>query len=125
MCYYHYATAGGAKFWVFTPSLCPAFTHHCRTAEGIPHGIANYPIHIYQHFVYKHFPVLSHLGNCSGSEPAALFGCALLTSYLVHFICARMTYDPPRQKQTGWVRLAYSQMEQTQCSNVTVLLHDA
>jgi hypothetical protein len=43
--YYHYATAGGAKFWRFTPSFCPAFTQHCHTVEGIPHGIANYPIH--------------------------------------------------------------------------------
>lgn len=41
---------------------------------------------VYQHYVYKHFRALPHIGDCSGSEPAALFGCALLTSYLLLFV---------------------------------------
>ena len=40
----------------------------------------------YQHFVHKYAPALPHVADCAGSEGAALFGCALLTSYLFLFI---------------------------------------
>jgi len=35
---------------------------------------------------FKYFPGLPHFSNCAGSETAAIFGCALLTSYLLLFI---------------------------------------
>jgi hypothetical protein len=35
---------------------------------------------------FKYLPHLPYLGNCAGSEKAAIFGCALLTSYLGLFI---------------------------------------
>lgn len=43
-------------------------------------------ISAYQHFAYKHMPMLPKIDDCAGSEGAALFGCGLLTSYLFLFI---------------------------------------
>jgi len=40
----------------------------------------------YERMAFKYYPDLPYLGNCAGSEGAALFGCALLTSYLGLFI---------------------------------------
>jgi len=40
----------------------------------------------YQHFVSTYYQYLPHSGDCAGDEGAALFGCALLTSYLGLFI---------------------------------------
>ncbi|KAG6813788.1 hypothetical protein H0H92_007200 [Tricholoma furcatifolium] len=64
MYYYYYATAGGAKIWelIRTPAA-------------------------YSHMAAAYYPnTLPHIANCAGSEEAALFGCALLTSYLGLFI---------------------------------------
>lgn len=41
----------------------------------------------YQHFSYAYWAdTMPHIGNCAGTEQAALFGCGLLSSYLVLFI---------------------------------------
>lgn len=41
----------------------------------------------YSHMTFKYFPdILPFVGDCAGSEGAAVFGCALLTSYLGLFI---------------------------------------
>jgi len=40
----------------------------------------------YEHFVSNYYQYLPHSGDCAGDEGAALFGCALLTSYLGLFI---------------------------------------
>lgn len=40
----------------------------------------------YSHMAASYLPTLPHPGNCAGSESAAIFGCALLTSYLGLFI---------------------------------------
>jgi fatty acid elongase 3 len=41
----------------------------------------------YGHFAATYFDgILPHNGNCAGSETAAVFGCALLTTYLGLFI---------------------------------------
>lgn len=48
--------------------------------------LLNIPI-AYQHTAATYFAdTLPHVGNCAGSETAASFGCALLTSYLGLFI---------------------------------------
>ena len=50
----------------------------------------------YQHFAYSRFPHLPHVANCAGTETAALFGCGLLSSYLVLFINFYIqTYQKP------------------------------
>lgn len=66
----------------------------------ISHPLSGLSLHsVYQHFVYKYLPVLPHYGDCSGSEPAAFFGCALLTSYLLLFVDFYMrTYDESSSK---------------------------
>lgn len=89
MYYYYYATAAGRKIWwkkylttmqitQFVIDLCAVY--YASTYLLIP----RFPR--YSYFAATYFPVLPHQGSCSGSEGAALFGCALLTSYLFLFI---------------------------------------
>lgn len=40
----------------------------------------------YTYFVSTYWPWLPNMGNCAGEEFAAIYGCALLTSYLFLFI---------------------------------------
>ena len=41
----------------------------------------------YERLAFQYFPnTLPYIGNCAGSQTAALFGCGLLTSYLGLFI---------------------------------------
>ncbi|CAE6457818.1 unnamed protein product [Rhizoctonia solani] len=40
----------------------------------------------YSYFSATYWPMMPTMGTCSGTEGAALFGCALLTSYLFLFI---------------------------------------
>ena len=40
----------------------------------------------YSYFSNTYWPELPSLGNCNGTESAAVFGCALLSSYLLLFI---------------------------------------
>ncbi|KAF9015161.1 elongase [Cyathus striatus] len=80
MYYYYYATAGGARFWwkkyLTTMQIVQFIIDICIVYFGT-----------YEHWVYAYYPsVFPHIGNCSGSEYAALFGCALLTMYLGLFI---------------------------------------
>ncbi|KAG1733802.1 GNS1/SUR4 membrane protein [Suillus lakei] len=79
MYYYYYATAGGAKFW---------WKKYLTAMQIIQFIIDLFIFYfgLYQHYVHKYFPALPHFGDCSGSEQAALFGCALLTSYLMLFV---------------------------------------
>ncbi|OJA20414.1 hypothetical protein AZE42_07494 [Rhizopogon vesiculosus] len=79
MYYYYYATAGGAKFW------WKKYLTRMQIIQFIVDLFLFY-FCLYQHFVYKYFPALPHIGDCSGNEPAALFGCAVLTSYLMLFV---------------------------------------
>lgn len=55
----------------------------------------------YEHFAATYYPnTLPHIGNCAGSETAAVFGCALLTSYLGLFINFYFqTYKKPVRSQ--------------------------
>jgi hypothetical protein len=40
----------------------------------------------YTHFAMSRFRSLPNMGDCAGSESAAIFGVSLLTSYLFLFI---------------------------------------
>lgn len=87
MYYYYYATAGGAKIW---------WKRYLTTMQ-ITQFIIDISIVFfatYNHFGYTFgngkVPII---GDCAGSEGAALFGCGLLTSYLFLFIAFyRNTY---------------------------------
>lgn len=50
----------------------------------------------YQHFVYHYYPHLPHVGDCQGAESSAVFGCGLLSSYLLLFI--KFYIDTYKQK---------------------------
>ncbi|KII86437.1 hypothetical protein PLICRDRAFT_700491 [Plicaturopsis crispa FD-325 SS-3] len=109
MYYYYYATAGGAKIWwkkyltlmqitqfvidlgvVYFGSWC------LFTSRSSARTLANSSMAGFQHFAYAYRPDLPHVGNCAGTENAALFGCALLTSYLGLFINFYLqTYKKP------------------------------
>jgi len=54
----------------------------------------------YERMAFKYYPTsLPYIGNCAGSESAALFGCFLLTSYLFLFINFYFqTYKKPTTK---------------------------
>ncbi|KAJ7293576.1 ELO family [Mycena rebaudengoi] len=80
MYYYYYATAGGARIWwkkYLTMMQIIQFV--------IDIGVVYFGT--YGHFAATYFDgVIPHMGNCAGSETAAVFGCALITSYLGLFI---------------------------------------
>ncbi|OCF56896.1 fatty acid elongase [Kwoniella mangroviensis CBS 10435] len=109
MYYYYYATAGGAKIWwkkyltsmqitqfiidLFIVYFASTFLFSYRFGHN---QYPNLPFPVspstYNHFAttYTPFPTV---GDCAGSEGAALFGCGLLTSYLFLFIAFyRATY---------------------------------
>jgi len=80
MYYYYFATAGGAKFW-----WKKYLTSLQITQFVIDLGLVYFGT--YERLAFKYLPNdLPYLGNCAGSETAALFGCGLLTSYLGLFI---------------------------------------
>ncbi|KAJ1921672.1 Fatty acyl-CoA elongase/Polyunsaturated fatty acid specific elongation enzyme [Mycoemilia scoparia] len=79
MYYYYFRTAQGAKIWwkqwVTTIQIVQfiidlGFVYFCT----------------YQLIASRYIPSLPHIGDCRGTETAAVFGCALLSSYLVLFV---------------------------------------
>ncbi|KAG6899503.1 hypothetical protein C0993_009678 [Termitomyces sp. T159_Od127] len=80
MYYYYYATAGGAKIWWKKYLTTMQITQFVIDLVLVYFGT-------YSHMIFKYFPdTLPFVGDCAGSEGAAVFGCALLTSYLGLFI---------------------------------------
>ncbi|KAJ7786307.1 ELO family [Mycena metata] len=80
MYYYYYATAGGAKIW---------WKKYLTMMQIIQFVIDLFVVYFgtYGHFAATYYDgIIPHMGNCAGSETAALFGCGLLTSYLGLFI---------------------------------------
>ncbi|KAF8745560.1 hypothetical protein AX14_006882 [Amanita brunnescens Koide BX004] len=80
MYYYYYATAGGARFW---------WKKYLTSMQILQFVIDLFAVYFgtYQHYAYTYYKgILPSIGNCAGSESAALFGCGLLTSYLGLFI---------------------------------------
>jgi fatty acid elongase 3 len=89
MYYYYYATAGGAKIWWKKYLTSMQITQFIIDLFIVYFGT-------YQHFAHSRFPHLPHIANCAGTETAALFGCGLLSSYLVLFINFYIqTYQKP------------------------------
>ncbi|TFK89950.1 elongase of fatty acids ELO [Polyporus arcularius HHB13444] len=79
MYYYYYATAGGAKIW---------WKKYLTTFQITQFVIDLFVVYFatYSYYAANYFPNLPHMGSCAGTETAAVFGCALLTSYLGLFI---------------------------------------
>ena len=54
------------------------------------------PCVAYNYYAATYYQYLPHLGNCAGTESAAVFGCLLLSSYLGLFINFYIqTYNKP------------------------------
>ncbi|KAH9950345.1 GNS1/SUR4 membrane protein [Amylocystis lapponica] len=81
MYYYYYATAGGAKIW---------WKKYLTTMQIAQFVIDLFAVYFGTYSYYTAtYPALNswpHLGSCAGTETAAVFGCALLSSYLLLFI---------------------------------------
>jgi len=93
MYYYYYATAGGARFW---------WKKYLTTMQIAQFVIDLFAVYFgtYSHFVHAYYKdILPVMGNCAGTETAALFGCGLLTSYLGLFINFYIqTYKAPAKR---------------------------
>jgi len=79
MYYYYCATAGGAKIW---------WKKYLTTMQIVQFVIDLFAVYYgtYSYYAANYFPHLPHLGTCAGTESAAVFGCVLLSSYLLLFI---------------------------------------
>ncbi|KAM6501582.1 fatty acid elongase [Amanita muscaria] len=93
MYYYYYATAGGARFW------WKKYLTTMQIAQFVIDLCAGY-FGTYSHFAYTYYAgTLPAMGDCAATESAAIFGCALLTSYLGLFInFYNQTYKAPANK---------------------------
>nr|WHE05774.1 elongase of fatty acids [Flammulina filiformis] len=79
MYYYYYATAGGRTIW---------WKKYLTMMQIIQFVIDLHLVYFgtYQHFVANYYQHLPHMGDCQGAESSAIFGCALLSSYLLLFV---------------------------------------
>lgn len=93
MYYYYFRTAAGAKIW-----WKKYLTTLQITQFIIDLGIVYFCTYTYFSYTYIH--ILPDWGSCAGTETSALFGCALLSSYLLLFInFYRLTYKQKKQQQ--------------------------
>ncbi|KAI7865422.1 GNS1/SUR4 family-domain-containing protein [Spinellus fusiger] len=97
MYYYYFRTAAGAKIW---------WKKYLTTMQIIQFVIDLVAIYFctYTYFTATYWPHFPNMGSCAGTETSALFGCALLSSYLLLFInFYRITYkekaEAARQKK--------------------------
>ncbi|KAM5536196.1 hypothetical protein V8D89_010095 [Ganoderma adspersum] len=93
MYYYYFATAGGARIW---------WKKYLTTFQIVQFVIDLFVVYFatYSYYAATYFPNLPALGSCAGTESAAVFGCALLSSYLILFIQFYMqTYKKPVGKK--------------------------
>ncbi|EIM83410.1 elongase of fatty acids ELO [Stereum hirsutum FP-91666 SS1] len=79
MYYYYFATAGGAKIW------WKKYLTSMQIAQFIIDLFVVY-FGTYSYFAATYWPSMPVMGSCAGTESAALFGCGLLTAYLLLFI---------------------------------------
>ncbi|ORZ18632.1 GNS1/SUR4 family-domain-containing protein [Absidia repens] len=87
MYYYYFRTASGAKIW---------WKRYLTTMQIVQFVIDLFAIYFctYTYFAYTYYPHMPNMGSCAGTETSAIFGCALLSSYLLLFInFYRITYN--------------------------------
>ncbi|KAK4509563.1 uncharacterized protein ATC70_007916 [Mucor velutinosus] len=87
MYYYYYRTASGVKIW---------WKQYLTTMQIIQFVIDLVVIYTctYSYYAYTYTSFMLNFGDCAGTESAAAFGCAILTSYLFLFInFYRITYN--------------------------------
>ncbi|OJT15828.1 hypothetical protein TRAPUB_3426 [Trametes pubescens] len=91
--YYYYATAGGARIW------WKKYLTSFQIGQFIIDLFVVY-FATYSYYAANYFPNLPNLGSCAGTETAAVFGCVLLSSYLLLFIQFYIaTYKKPAGKK--------------------------
>jgi fatty acid elongase 3 len=91
MYYYYYATAGGKRIW---------WKKYLTTMQITQFVIDLFAVYFgtYSRYAAKS-QNLPHIGDCAGTESAALLGCGVLTSYLLLFIKFYIdTYKKPAVK---------------------------
>ncbi|GAA5896519.1 elongation of very long chain fatty acids protein [Sporobolomyces salmoneus] len=87
MYYYYFMTAAGYKIW---------WKKYLTTLQITQFVIDLFIVYFasYAYFAATYFPTWPTPGSCAGTEGAAIFGCALLTSYLFLFIAFyKKTYN--------------------------------
>ncbi|KWU45452.1 GNS1/SUR4 membrane protein [Rhodotorula sp. JG-1b] len=79
MYYYYFMTAAGYKIW---------WKKYLTTLQITQFVIDLFTVYFatYSYFSATYYPTFPTMGSCAGTEGAAIFGCALLTSYLFLFI---------------------------------------
>lgn len=79
MYYYYFRAAGGAKIW---------WKKYLTTLQIIQFIIDLVFVYFcsYTYFASTYWPWMPNVGTCAGDEKAAIFGCLLLSSYLLLFI---------------------------------------
>lgn len=93
MYYYYFRTATGAKIW------WKKYLTSLQITQFVIDLVIIYTV-TWSYFAYTYYPFLPNFGTCAGTESAAAFGCAILTSYLFLFInFYRMTYNQKKQQQ--------------------------
>jgi fatty acid elongase 3 len=103
MYYYYFRTAAGAKIW---------WKKYLTTLQITQFIIDLTIVYFctYTYFVYTYYPELPNMGDCAGTETSAIFGCTLLSSYLLLFInFYRLTY----QKKHSQKEAAIATLDQT------------
>ncbi|OAC98907.1 hypothetical protein MUCCIDRAFT_85454 [Mucor lusitanicus CBS 277.49] len=91
MYYYYFRTASGAKIW---------WKQYLTTMQIIQFVIDLVVIYTctYSYYAYTYTSFMPNFGDCAGTESAAAFGCAILTSYLFLFInFYRITYNKKKK----------------------------
>ncbi|KAI8085369.1 fatty acid elongase [Thamnidium elegans] len=92
MYYYYFRTATGAKIW------WKKYLTSLQITQFVIDLVIIYTV-TWSYFAFTYYPFLPNFGTCAGTESAAAFGCAILTSYLVLFInFYRMTYNQKKQQ---------------------------
>ncbi|GAA5832293.1 hypothetical protein JCM11251_004310 [Rhodosporidiobolus azoricus] len=92
MYYYYFMTAAGYKIW---------WKRYLTTLQITQFVIDLFTVYFatYSYFSATYWPTWPTMGSCAGTEGAAIFGCALLTSYLFLFIAFyRKTYNAQKAR---------------------------